>query len=530
MRQGSSSVGLLFALALLSACQTPGYLVPDKCTLVFEAPVVTFPAVEVGKEATLRFKVAASLADCTITALNVQNTDGTAFSAAPLDAAGEVLNADGALVVARNTAAEIAVRYLPPEPGYHTAKVTLSLTGALDANPTVDVRGSADVPAFRLYPAIVDFGDVAANEARSGLVFLDNLSQLDLVIDQGAFTSVDDVATSGELTLTDTFPMTIGPGALGTAIAVHYAPVIDRKLAASLLLKVAQETYKISLRSNDCLNGSPSDYDRDGDGRTSCGADCDDNDALVYEGAVEFKDGQDNDCDGLTDEDTSQSDDDSDGFCEAGQVTCLQGAVPGDCNDHDPAVNPNVDEVCPSADPVCSDGIDNNCDGDVDGGAMDADQDGYTDVGGDCDTASSTVFPGAPETANGKDDDCDGVIDEGTSNFDDDLDGFSEAQGDCDDRATPASLSNPYPGAATSPVATELPDRRDNDCDGTVDEGTFYADDDGDGYAEGDPSDTTLDDRLRDCDDTNPARAPGNREIVGDPAHLDEDCNPTTGP
>ena len=117
MRQGSSSVGLVFALALLSACQTVVDVDDSKCTLLFEAPVVTFPAVEVGKEATLRFKVAASLADCTITALNVQNTDGTAFSAAPLDAAGEVLNADGALVVARDTAAEIAVRYLSLEPG-----------------------------------------------------------------------------------------------------------------------------------------------------------------------------------------------------------------------------------------------------------------------------------------------------------------------------------------------------------------------------------------------------------------------------
>jgi hypothetical protein len=530
MRQGSSSVGLVFALALLSACQTVVDVDDSKCTLLFEAPVVTFPAVEVGKEATLRFKVAASLADCTITALNVQNTDGTAFSAAPLDAAGEVLNADGALVVARDTAAEIAVRYLSLEPGYHTATVTLSVTDALDANPTVDVRGTADTPLFRLYPPIVDFGDVAAHQARSGLVFLDNLSQLDLVIDQGAFTSADDVATSGELTLTNTFPMTIPPGTLAAPIEVRYAPEVDRTLEASLLLKVAQDTFKVSLRSNDCLNGSPEVYDRDGDFRTSCGEDCDDNDPLVYEGAAEIKDGQDNDCDGLTDEDTLQSDDDSDGFCEAGQVRCLDGAVPGDCNDHDAAVNPNVDEVCPSADPVCSDGIDNNCDGDVDGGATDADQDGYTDVGGDCDTADAHVFPGAPETANGKDDDCDGVIDEGTSNFDDDLDGFSEAAGDCDDRATPASLSNPYPGATTSPVATELPDRRDNDCDGVVDEGTYYADDDGDGYAEGDPSDTTLDDRLRDCDDTNAARAPGNREVVGDPAHLDEDCNASTGP
>ncbi|MFN7147535.1 MAG: MopE-related protein, partial [Myxococcota bacterium] len=58
----------------------------------------------------------------------------------------------------------------------------------------------------------------------------------------------------------------------------------------------------------------------------------------------------------------------------------------------------------------------------------------------------------------GIDDDCDGRVDEGTANADDDGDGWTESGGDCDDAA-----------ATTNPGAREIAgDRTDNDCDGTV--------------------------------------------------------------
>ena len=49
---------------------------------------------------------------------------------------------------------------------------------------------------------------------------------------------------------------------------------------------------------------------------------------------------------------------------------------------------------------------------------VDADQDGYFGQAGcgtavDCDDFDDTVFPGAPELCDGKDNDCDGLIDEG---------------------------------------------------------------------------------------------------------------------
>jgi hypothetical protein len=97
----------------------------------------------------------------------------------------------------------------------------------------------------------------------------------------------------------------------------------------------------------------------------------------------------DNDCDGLTDEDF---DADGDGWTTCG----------GDCDDDDPNTYPGAEELC--------DGKDNDCDGDIDEG-FDQDGDGFRTCDGDCDDEDDTVYPGAPELCDGKDNDCDGEID-----------------------------------------------------------------------------------------------------------------------
>jgi hypothetical protein len=112
---------------------------------------------------------------------------------------------------------------------------------------------------------------------------------------------------------------------------------------------------------------------------------------------------------------------------------------------------------------------DNDCDGTVDEGTVffDDDGDGWSEDDGDCDDSDASLNPGSMEDGgtgtgmgNGIDDDCDGLIDEGTSSFDDDADGYSELQGDCDD-------FNPW----VSPGMPEDPTNGlDDDCDGQIDE------------------------------------------------------------
>jgi hypothetical protein len=120
----------------------------------------------------------------------------------------------------------------------------------------------------------------------------------------------------------------------------------------------------------------------------------------------------------------------------------------------------------------------------------------------DCDDADPTVYPAAAELPDGKDNNCDGRTDESTPLDDEDGDGVNEVEGDCDDGST-----DTYPGAP------EIADGADNDCDGTTDEGTSYGDDDGDGFSEED----------LDCNDADVHVSPAGVELCDN--GTDDDCN-----
>lgn len=116
---------------------------------------------------------------------------------------------------------------------------------------------------------------------------------------------------------------------------------------------------------------------------------------------------------------------DSDGYGDStssGEIACPGDHTAGyvanntDCDDSDEDVNPAADEDCDN-------GLDDDCDGDVDSADDECDQpvdhdldnDGYTGSqfgGPDCNDSNANVHPGANENCgNGVDDDCDGDVD-----------------------------------------------------------------------------------------------------------------------
>ena len=308
--------------------------------------------------------------------------------------------------------------------------------------------------------------------------------------------------------------------------------------------------------------------DGDGDGFTPEEGDCDDLNPDISPDAVEACDGLDNDCNGEIDDavgDLWFADVDGDGFGDPSDFLESCDGTSGyiadfaDCDDTQEAVNPDADEVC--------DGIDNNCDGDIDGDALDAgdwfeddDGDGYGDDGdsvsdcaqpegyaadgGDCDDGDASVNPGAAEVCDGEDNDCNGAVDDDAADIstwyadldednygdpDNTVDACEEPEGytddsrDCDDSQS-----------AVNPLALEVCDGVDNNCDGTIDEDTaydvetFYIDDDSDGYGVSDLTVEACDapegyaDNADDCDDTQSTVYPDADDVCDG---LDNDCN-----
>ncbi|MGB9719311.1 MAG: putative metal-binding motif-containing protein [Candidatus Anstonellales archaeon] len=249
--------------------------------------------------------------------------------------------------------------------------------------------------------------------------------------------------------------------------------------------------------------------DRDKDGYRVT-ADCNDNNNAVYPGAEEKCDGIDDDCDGLVDEENATGcvqyylDVDQDSYGSVGKCLCgPSGAYTamrgGDCNDADATISPLATEVC--------DGKDNNCDNKTDDGEnlrgctkfyIDEDGDRFgIGIGkclcvafdvyrgnetGDCDDTDENINPAKNEKCDGKDNDCDGVVDEenatGCEYFykDQDDDGYGINKKKCLCKATGeyrarndddcADLNN-----SINPGQREVCNGIDDDCDELVDEG-----------------------------------------------------------
>jgi hypothetical protein len=240
-------------------------------------------------------------------------------------------------------------------------------------------------------------------------------------------------------------------------------------------------------------------------GYVGLGDDCDDANGNIFPGAEELCNARDDDCDLEVDEDTPAQtwypDTDEDGYGDttAAIISCDHPTgyilVLGDCDDADSSQYPNAEEYCNNED--------DDCDGNVDEGALDPsiwygdmDGDGFGNASNttiacdappqhvsdfsDCDDGDNTQYPGALEYCKTEDDNCNGVIDEDTAAdasvwyVDSDGDGYGDPNtayssctqpigylldaSDCDDGSS-----------EVHPMATEICDGVDNNCDGSTD-------------------------------------------------------------
>jgi hypothetical protein len=333
--------------------------------------------------------------------------------------------------------------------------------------------------------------------------------------------------------------------------------------------------------------------------------DCDDSDRTRHPTRAELCNGLDDNCDGSVDEMlriACYTDGDNDtyapagasslfcpvgdrpavGGCPLGRTNRMPAAGTTDCNDTNSAVRPDATEVC-SASMM----VDDDCDTRVDEGVAatcfaDTDGDTYAPAGAasssqcrdpsrptlgfcpiaytnrmptaavnDCAPTNPAIHPGAMETCSlpAVDENCDGMANPpATCMCGDGMVRACTLPGVCA-AGTEQCMSGAWGACSIAPM-TEICDGRDEDCDGTVDDGltvTCYADGDNDTYA---PAGTSASQRCPvagrpavggcpvsftnrapaagaiDCNDASAAINPGATEICSDSgAPADEDCD-----
>ncbi|HMP86452.1 MAG TPA: putative metal-binding motif-containing protein, partial [Lacibacter sp.] len=271
---------------------------------------------------------------------------------------------------------------------------------------------------------------------------------------------------------------------------------------------------------------------------TALTGDCNDDNATVFPGAPELCDGIDNDCNGITDDNLPLNvwyrDADEDGFGNPFEIlrTCSPTPPPGyvsnddDCDDS----NPNITNIRPVW------YKDTDGDGYSNGATLTQCNrpSGYklaselTATTGDCNDDNASVFPGAPELCDGIDNNCDGQIDEGIF-----VNWWLDADGD--GFASLITLTCTPPGAGYTTTPLPLSDCDDNNA--AINPNTvWYKDADGDGYSDGStltqcarPTGYKLASELTatsgDCNDNNAAINPGAAELCDG---IDNNCNGQT--
>jgi len=265
------------------------------------------------------------------------------------------------------------------------------------------------------------------------------------------------------------------------------------------------------LEEEGCNNSEPVDNDKDNDGYSPADGDCDDNNHNVSPAAIEYCDSIDNNCDGQTDE----SDPQEGLFCI--DLTTINGNVVPvvglwACK---PASDIRCEfspELCRNYE-ICDNGLDDTCNGVIDDGCdqstvssdcddndpcthdvptsdgvylwcthiMICDEDGDGQVnsqngGADCDDNDPSVGMWFQELCDGKDNDCDSLVDEGCC---------PEGYQLIDDACFPIEQGVPCNGGYDPYVGSEceivycLPSENSEVCEETVLQGSWICGIDG---------------------------------------------------